>query len=76
MEYRSLIRTSGIELTTGNVTPITKDSIVTLIHENEKNVVVKQKWLEIELPIQRFREEFVKENNHESNNNTQYTVYI
>lgn len=60
MEYISLIRTSGIETKTGNVAPIMKDSKVTLIHENKKTVVVKQKWLEIEMPIKRFREGFIK----------------
>ena len=60
MEYISMIRTSGIEVNTGNVTPIMKNAVVTLIHENEKNVVVKQKWLEIEIPIKGFREGFVK----------------
>lgn len=60
MEYISLIRTSGIEVTTGNVTPITKDSVVTLIHENEKTVIVNQRWLEIEIPKQVFRKLFAK----------------
>lgn len=60
MEYISLIRTSGTELTTGNVAPIMKGSNVTLIRENEKTVVVKHKWFEIKIPIKRFREEFKK----------------
>ena len=60
MEYISLIRTSGIETTTGNVTPIMKNTIVKLVKTNERNVIVQHTWLEIELPISRFMKGFAK----------------
>lgn len=60
MEYVSMGRTSGIEVSTGNITPIMKNVVVKVITENSKSVFVKHKHLEVEIPIKRFREEFVK----------------
>lgn len=65
MEYVSITRTSGIETTTGNITVITKNTVVTVIEvvtESEvvASVIVKHKWLEIEIPIKTFREDFEK----------------